>query len=196
MKRHYWKYLLFIGLCFSAAAQNAPSHISLLVVEGEGVSSGVRQRVTHDPAVKVEDEDHRPVAGAAVVFALPVSGASGEFVNGTRNLTVVTDQDGLATARGLKTNDTPGKLPIYVTASYRGLRARTLINQVVEAPPGAKPRTSELRASKSGGKWKWVVLGVAAAGGAGAGLYYGRHGSAAATPVSISAGAVVFGSPR
>jgi hypothetical protein len=178
-----------------ARAQNIPAHITLLVMEGEGATSGVRQRVARDPVVKVEDDDHRPVAGASVVFALPVSGASGEFVNGSRNLTVLTGEDGLATARGLRMNDVPGRLQLYVTASYRGLRARTLISQFVEAVPGWKPKDPELRASKSGGRWKWIVLGVAAAGGAGAGIYFGRQ-TTAATPVSISAGTVVFGSPH
>src|SRR5204862_7661711 len=103
--------------------------IELVVMQGEGVTTGVRQRVAHDPVVKLEDDDHRPIAGAAVVFALPVSGASGEFFNGAKNLTAVTDENGLAVARGLRTNDVPGKLQIYVTASYRGLRARALIGQ-------------------------------------------------------------------
>ena len=201
MKLHLSKSLL---LCFVislysplplARAQNVPARISLVVVEGEGATTSVRQREARDPVVKVEDDDHRPVGGAVVVFALPVSGASGEFLNGARNLTIISDQNGLAPARGLKTNDVPGKLQIYVTASYRGLRARTVINQVVEAAPGAKTRIPELRTSKSGGKWKWVVLGVAAAGGAGAGLYFSRH-TTGSSPVSISAGTAVFGSPQ
>ena len=108
---------------------------------------------------------------------------------------MISDENGLAIARGLKTNDVPGKLQIYVTASYRGLRARTLINQMVEAAPGAKTKIPELRTSKSGSKWKWVVLSVAAAGGAGAGFYFSRH-TAGSSPVSISAGTVVFGSPQ
>jgi len=195
MKRHFSIYLLALGLCLSAAAQNVPARISLVVVEGEGTTSGVRQRVTRDPVVRVEDDDHRPVPGAAVVFALPVSGASGEFTNGTRNLSVSTGEDGLATAHGLKTNDVPGKLQVYVTAAYRGLRARTLINYFVEAAPGAKTKTPELKTSKSGSNLKWIVLGIAAAGGAGVGLYYGTH-SSTASPVSISAGTVAFGSPR
>jgi hypothetical protein len=198
MKRHCFKILLLMELCFSAAAQNAPARINLVVVEGEGVSTGIRQRVAHDPVVLVEDDDHRPVPGAAVVFALPVSGASGEFVNGAKNYTVVTGSDGHATAPGLKTNDVPGKLQIYVTASYRGLRARSLINETVEAAAGAKPRSPEVRSSKSGNTWKWVLLGVAAAGGAGAGIYLQHHSSstAAPSPISISTGTVVFGSPR
>jgi hypothetical protein len=196
MKRYFLKCLLPLALCFSAAAQNVPARITLLVIEGDGVTSGPGHRVARDPVVKVEDDDHRPIAGAPVVFALPVSGASGEFINGSKTLTVVTGEDGLATARGLKTNDIPGKLQIYATTSYHGMRARTLINQFVEAVPGSKSASSELRTSKSGGKWKWVVLTVAAAGGAGAGLYYGKRTSSAASPVSISAGTVVFGSSR
>jgi len=182
--------------CLSAAAQEIPTRISLVVVEGEGITSPVRQRVASPLVVKVEDDDHRPISGAAVVFALPVSGASGEFVNGSKTLSIVTDAEGLATAPGLRTNDVPGKVQIYVTASYRGLRARTLITQTIEAAPGGQQKPAELRsASHGGGKWKWILLGVAAAGGAGAGIYYSGHtGSSSST--TISAGTVVFGSPR
>ena len=202
MKDYLWKSLLPLGLCFSisfdgflpqALAQNALARIDIVVVEGEGAISNVRQRVTHDPVVRVEDDDHRPVAGAIVVFALPVSGASGEFVNGAKTLTVTTDKSGVAAAQGLKANEVPGKLQIYVTASYRGLRARTLINQVTQAPPGAK--IPELQTSKSGGKWKWVLLGVAAAGGAGSAFYF-KNRNSSSSPVSISVGTVAFGSPR
>ena len=194
------KSLLPLVLCWSlclnnASAQNVPARINLVVIDGEGASNTVRQRVTHDPVVQVEDDDHRPVAGAVVVFALPVSGASGEFFNGTRNLTVLTDDNGRATARGLKTNDVPGKLQIYVTASFRGLRARSVINQMIEDASGAKTKVPEYHTSKSGGKWKWVVLGIAAAGGgAGAGYYFATHSSS--SPISITTGTAVFGSPR
>jgi hypothetical protein len=182
----------------TALAQSLPARININVVEGEGASSGVRQRVSQDPVVKIEDDDHQPIAGAVVVFALPVSGTSGEFFNGSKTLTLVTDKSGLAAAHGIKTNEIPGKLQIYVTASYHTLRTRTLINQMVAGAPGAKVRSPELQ-SRSGGKLKWVLLGMVAAGGAGAGVYYGTHNSnstSASSPVSISTGAVVFGSPR
>jgi len=195
MKNPLLKCLLPFGLTAALLAQNIPAHIAIVVTEGEGSASGTRQRVAQDPAVRIEDDDHRPVAGAAVVFALPVSGATGEFFNGSKNLAVVTDNDGLAVAHGLKTNNNPGKLQIYVTASYHGLRARTVITQMVEGTPAAQTRSPEPRSSKSSGKWKWVVLGIAAAGGAGAGLYFGTHTSSPA-PVSIAAGTVVFGGPH
>ena len=181
------------GLPQAAVAQNLPARIDILVVAGEGATSPVRQRVTQDPAVRIEDDDHRPVAGVPVVFALPVSGTSGEFANGAKTLAVMTDQAGLATAQGLKTNEVPGNLQIYVTASYHGLRARTLINQTVEGVPGSQARVRQ--PSKSGGKWKWVLLGVVAAGGAGAGVYF-RGRTTSPSAVSIGTGTVVFGSPR
>ena len=209
MKHYFWKSSLVLELCFlisvqgflpAAYAQNMPARIDIIVVEGEGATSSIHERVSHDPVVRIEDEDHRPVVGAGVVFALPVSGASGEFTSGAKTLAVVTDQNGVAAAHGLKTNDVPGKLQIYVTASYRGLRARALINQFIQAPPGAKIPAPEARTTKSGGKWKWIVLGIAAAGGAGAGVYLSGRNSNSSTGsssgVSISTGTVVFGSPR
>src|SRR5690349_19463998 len=123
--------LLFGCVNSPAIAQGVPVRIEILVTEGEGVTVNARQRSTRDPAVRVEDDDHRPVSGAVVVFALPVAGTTGEFFNGSKNLAVVTDEEGLAVARGLHVNDVAGKLQIYVTATYRGLRARALINQFV-----------------------------------------------------------------
>jgi hypothetical protein len=107
---------------------------------------------------------------------------------------VVTDKDGLATAHGLKTNEVPGKLQIYVTASFHGLRARTLINQIVEGVAGSQP---QIQHAKSSGKWKWALLGIAAAGGAAAAVAFRSHSSSSSpTPVSIGTGTVVFGSPQ
>jgi len=143
--------------------------------------------------VRIEDDDQQPVAGVTVVFALPVSGTSGEFVNGAKTLAVVTDKAGLATAHGLKTNEIPGTLQIYVNASLSGLRARALIDQTVEGVPGAPIQAQH--PSKSSGTWKWVLLGIAAAGGVAAGVYFGTR-SSSNPPVTIGTGTVVFGSPQ
>jgi len=153
--------LLSWQLAFPAAfAQNLPTRIDIVVIEGEGAINNVRQRVARDPVVRVEDENHHPIVGAAVVFTLPVSGPGGEFANGSKTLTVITESEGTATARGLKLNDSPGKLQIYVTASYRGLRARALITETVAGSATAKGH---------GGSGKWIailaVIGGAAAGG-------------------------------
>jgi hypothetical protein len=204
MKHYLRNSWLPVGLCFlifldgmpPAFAQNIPTRINIVVVAGEGATTPVRHRVTQDPAVRVEDDDQQPVAGVTVVFALPVSGTSGEFVNGSKTLAVVTDKAGMATAHGLKTNEIPGTLQIYVNASLSGLRARALIDQAVEGVPGAPIQAQH--PPKSGGTWKWVLLGIAAAGGAAAGIYFGTHSSSSSSnpPVTIGTGTVVFGSPQ
>ncbi len=185
----------------AAFAQNLPTQLNIVVLDGEGVTSPVHQHATRDPIIKVEDDDHQPIAGASVVFALPVSGTSGEFANGSQTLVVTTDKDGQAAARGLRVNDIPGRLQISVIASFRGLRGRTLINQNVEAPPGAKVPSPDVKKSNGGGSWKWILLGVIAAGGAGAGIYLahrngGTPSATSSSAVSISIGTVSFGSPR
>jgi len=205
MKNHLLHELvaLVLGLLLAIppsplVAQTLPARLDVIVVEGDGVTDNIRQRVTRDPVVRVQDDDHKPLDGVAVTFALPVSGTSGEFPDGSKTLTVVTGKDGLATARGLKTNDIPGNLQIYVMASYQGLRGRALINQLVEVPPGTTFATPQIRTTKSGGKLKWVLLGIAAAGGAGAALYLTKHSNPTTTPnspVSVTAGPVVFGTP-
>jgi len=203
MKPYFKKYLVtcvglwlvFSDLLPPLNAQDPPAHIDLVVAAGDGVTVNPRQRPPEDPAVRVEDDDHRPVAGATVVFSLPVSGTTGEFTSGSKSLTVITGPDGIATAHAIRVNEVPGRLQIYVAASYRGLRARTLVNQVVAATPGAKTPTTPPHESKSSGKWKWIVVGVVAAAGAGAGAYLGTH-SSSTPPVSVSTGAVVFGSPK
>ena len=204
MRKYFWGYLLPLVLCFSltlgellpaAFAQDLSPRIDIIVVEGEGATINVRQRATKDPVVRVEDDDHQPLPNIVVVFTLPLSGASGKFANGSTTLTVVTDKGGLAAARGIRANDVPGKLQIYVSASSHGLRATNLINMVVEAPPGAKPTSASSQTSKSSGKLKWILLGILSAGGAGAGAYYLSSRSSNSS-VSVSAGSVVFGSPR
>ncbi len=196
------KCLLACGLCIALEAQTLPKEIAVIVVEGEGVVNRLKQRVAHDPVVRVEDDQHRPITGAAVVFTLPVSGATGEFVNGSKTLTVMTDKDGQAVAQGLKTNQVPGKLQIYVTASYRGLRARTLVNQFTMEPAGG----DTARARKGGSGKTWAILAVlgaaAAAGGAVAATHKGSSptSSTPAAPVpaviSISPGSGSVGAPR
>src|SRR5208282_4065425 len=113
MKRHSWNGWLSLGLCFSltiggllpaAFAQDVTPRIDVVVVEGEGATISVHQRPSKDPVVRIEDDDHRPVPNVVVVFTLPLSGASGEFANGSKTLTVVSDTGGLAAARGIRAN--------------------------------------------------------------------------------------------
>jgi hypothetical protein len=194
----YWTKSLALGLSFlisfpHAQAQTMPTELNIVVVEGEGATNNVRQRVARDPVVRVEDENHKPIAGAAVVFTLPTEGATGEFSNGAKSLTIMTDSQGRAIAQNLRLNPVAGKIPIHVNASYRGLTARTSITQFSVLPPGAK--ASSGNGGGHGGLIAvLVVLGAAAAGG---GAYFATRGSNSGTvstppptvpPIGITAG--------
>src|SRR6202020_117365 len=85
--------------------QAAPA-INIVVVEGEGTLNNVKQRVNKEPIVLVEEEAHKPVSGAAVVFFLPTSGPSGTLANGSQTLTVTTDALGRSGAPAVHPNPT------------------------------------------------------------------------------------------
>jgi len=104
--------------------------LNIVVVEGEGAINNIRQRTVREPIVEVQDENHRPVAGALVLFALPRSGPGGSFANGATTLSVTTDQQGRAAARGFEPNRQTGQYQITVTASYAGVTATAAITQV------------------------------------------------------------------
>ncbi|HEV3199441.1 MAG TPA: hypothetical protein VGZ73_16165 [Bryobacteraceae bacterium] len=167
------------------AQTTLPTELNIVVVQGEGALNKVRQRVTQEPIIQVEDENHKPISGAAVVFTLPTEGATGDFGNGSKTLTVLTDSRGQAAAQGLRVNQFPGKLPIHINVSYRGLTARTNITQFDEGPPVA---------AKGGGGHGaliaiLVIVGAGAAGGAFFALRKNTNNSGSATinppPVSI-----------
>src|SRR6185312_5765499 len=71
-----------------------PSSLQIVIVEGEGAINNVKQRVNREEIVQVEDENHKPIAGAAVVFFLPNQGPGGVFPNGSQTLTTITDNQG------------------------------------------------------------------------------------------------------
>jgi hypothetical protein len=180
-----------------AIAQNPPAGIRIVVVDGEGVINNVGQRSPRAPVVRVEDENSKPIAGAAVVFTLPTDGASGEFVNGEKTLIVNTDQRGDASATGLKVNQVPGRLQIHVNASYRGQTARANITQFNMAVPGKRAGGS--------GKTALIVLAIAGAAAAGGAAFALRNkngtGPAApvtppVTPIGITPGTGTVGPPQ
>jgi hypothetical protein len=114
----------------SSPAQAAGvSKLNLIIVEGEGAINNVRQRTAREPIVQVEDENHKPISGAAVIFTLPQNGPGGTFANGAKSLQVMTDSKGQAVAKGLRLNDVSGKFQIQVEASYKGMTATTTIGQ-------------------------------------------------------------------
>jgi hypothetical protein len=179
--RQLCRALLFVAALYSGVgglnSQTQPREINLVVIEGEGQNLKIGERASKPPLVRVEDENHKPIAGAVVTFTLPTEGATGDF-GGSKTLTVVTDSQGEAVAKGLKVNTLPGKLPIYVNASYRGLTAKANITAYITAPPGAKTGG---RGGHSNGKIIAIIaiIGAAAAGGA---VYATHSGGGTSTP--------------
>jgi hypothetical protein len=182
----------------SAWAQQAVSGLSITIVEGEGAINNIRQRVNREPIVQVEDENHKPIAGAAVVFLLPGQGASGTFLDGSRMFMTVTDNQGRATARGIRPNNQSGPMQIRVTASFQGLTASSVITQTNAA--GAATAASSAGLS-TGAKWAIIlaIAGGAAAGGIIAATHGGSStpsgGTTTSVPIVITPGSPTVGGP-
>jgi hypothetical protein len=178
--------------------QEAPAtgagKIQIVIVEGEGAINNVRQRVSREPIVQVEDENRRPVAGAAVTFLLPNQGAGASFANGGQSLTITTDAQGRAVARGLRPNNVNGRYEIRVNASSQGRTATASINQ-----------TNALTAAAAAGgiSAKLIAILAIAGGAAAAGIVVattggsnGGSGTGGPSPTVIVPGTPTVGGPQ
>jgi hypothetical protein len=171
-----------------------PTSLQIVIVEGEGAINNVKQRVNREPIVQVEDENHKPVAGAAIIFFLPNQGPGGTFANGSTSLTTTTNAQGQAVARGIRFNNQAGSMQIRVAASFAGQTASATITQ-----------TNVLGAAASGGSaggmsltTKLLIIGAIVGGGVAAGVIIGnRGGGSTATPTTtITSGTVTVGAPQ
>lgn len=179
------------GLAHQQAGE-AIKKLNIVIVEGEGAVNNARQRVARDPIVQVEDENRKPVAGAVVVFLLPNQGAGATFANGARSLTVLTENNGQAVARGLQANQLNGQYQIRVTASANGQTASAAIAMSNIAAVGA--------AAAGLGGLKWLLI-VGAIGGAAAatGVVLSNGGNsspAGPRPTVIAPGTPSVGAPQ
>jgi len=170
-------------------AQQAPAKLEIVIVQGEGQINKIKEQGNPEPVVQVIDENQKPIAGASVVFFLPNSGPGGTFFDGTKSLTVTTDAQGRATARGIRFNDVSGQMQIRVTASAGGQTATATITQTdVGGGPGK---------GLSKGAKILIVVGLAA-GAAISAVVATRGGgssSSSPTPITITAGTATVGAP-
>ncbi|MDX1980595.1 MAG: hypothetical protein SFV51_10025 [Bryobacteraceae bacterium] len=182
-----------------------PSKLRLEIVEGNGAINNIKDRVAREPVVRVEDENRKPVAGAVVVFTLPQNGASGAFTDGSRILTILTDSNGQAAARGLQPNTVAGKMQIRVNASFRGVTASKTIMQtnslVVAAGGGAAAGGAAAGAAIGTAKIIAIVAAVGGAAAAGVAVAATKGGSSNPTPSGpppsvITPGTPTVGPPR
>jgi hypothetical protein len=194
--------LLLLNLLGAPAWAQNPTSLQIVILEGEGAINNIRQRVNRDPIVQVEDENHRPIAGAAVIFFLPNQGPGGTFANGATSFTTSTNTQGQAVARGIRFNDQAGSMQIRVAVSFAGLTASTLITQTNVVGVAGKGQSSS---SSSGGGMsltaKILIIGALAGAGVAAGVLAGNHsGGTTAAPtiptVTITPGTVTVGGPQ
>ncbi|HSR09098.1 MAG TPA: hypothetical protein VLM42_18280, partial [Bryobacteraceae bacterium] len=188
--------LLFHFTGLPALAQN-PASLQIIIVEGEGAINNVKQRVNREPIVQVEDENHKPVAGAAIIFFLPNDGPGGTFANGSSTLTTTTNAQGQAVARGIRFNNQAGSMQIRVTASFAGQTASAIINQtnvLGVAASGAAVGGMSLAT-------KLLIIGAVVGAGVAAGVVIANHGGGGSTPtapttITITPGTVTVGGPQ
>ncbi len=195
--RNHLQYLaiVMVGLTLetSLPAQAPVAGLSITILEGDNAIVNTRQRLSREAVVQVEDENRKPVAGAAVTFFAPNNGASAVFSNGSNNITLFTDNQGRAVVRGMKPNNVPGKVEIKVTATKEGFRsASTILTQTNALAAAAGISTGLLAVIIAAGAA--VGIGVAVAGGGGNGG--GGGGPAAIRPTVLTPGTPVVGPPR
>ena len=177
-------------------APAAGAGLSITILEGDNAIVNTRQRLGREAIVQVEDENHKPVAGAAVTFFAPNSGPSAVFSNGSNNITILTDSKGQAVVRGIKANQVAGKAEIKITATKEGFRSATSMLSQTNAVAAA----AGLSAGMIG-----LIVGIGAAAGIGIALGAGGGGGSSSSggggispsrPTVLSPGTPTVGPPR
>src|ERR1022692_256826 len=167
--------LLPFGLAFAGQDPQAP-RLNIVIVEGDGAINNIKQRTARETIVEVQDENHKPVAGAAVVFLLPGDGPGGAFAGGAKSSTLTTDSAGRVTMPRLQPNQATGNFQIRVTASSAGRTATATIAQSNAA--GAAAAGAAGAAAGISAKTIAIIVAVAAAGAGGAaGALKGKYNS-------------------
>ena len=71
-----------------AADGAPPQDLQIVILDGEGALNNIQARTAREPIVQVQDHNHKPVAGASVLFAIHggSEGAAGTFANGATSL--------------------------------------------------------------------------------------------------------------
>jgi hypothetical protein len=196
----FTRYLLW-GVLLWTIPLSASVIVQLKVVEGEGSVYRTGTRATRGLTVLVTDETGKPVENAAVSFRLPDEGATGLFSSGLRTEVVMTAANGRATVWGMQWNKIPGPVEIRVTTVKDQARAGIVSTQYLSDAIAPKAGGEGTFSTSHKSRTKWVLI-AAAAGGAAAGLAFGRSkgttaaaASPASTSISIGSPSIVIGHP-
>ena len=160
--------------------------LKIVVLEGANAKNVTQEIPLTALSVRLEAGNNQPVANATVVFTSPESGPSGEFANDSRSFSVITNEDGVATARGYHPNSITGSYSIRARATWQGQIAATDIPQRNVAP-------GEGRLGK-----RIVIIAIAGAA-AGAIIAATRGGNSSGTTSNaptITLGGSAVGAPR
>ena len=138
-----WAWLLLVALTLNqtgvASAQSVPPmQLKITILDGEGALNNIRERTAREPIVQVEDENHKPVAGALILFTIHGQGSAGAtFANSMTTYQTTTDAAGRAVAHGLLPNGQAGGISITVTATAGTVTASAVIHQMNVDPDAA-----------------------------------------------------------
>ena len=135
----------------ATAVAGAPRMLFIDVLEGEGELNDIRARTAREPVVQVKDENHKPVAGALVVFSIRSAGTQPvSAFSGLPTLSVRTGADGTARATGYRPAHT-GNVQIAVAASVGVILAEITIHQTNYFPGGHLRQTLSTHKALAGG---------------------------------------------
>lgn len=182
---------LFIASLSLQAQEISPApapKLLITILDGEGALNDIHQRTAREPIVEVDDENHRPIAGVAILFTLPGSGPSGAFADGAQTFSTVTDSAGRAVAHGLRPNGVQGSYNIHVQATYNGQTAQATIHQKNVTNQSS---VTQHAAHAVGLKTVLIIVAAAAAAGTVAAVAATQGGSS----TTIAAGPPTVGAP-
>jgi hypothetical protein len=163
----------FLVLVLTAWLMLAAEAIQVAVLQGDGAIHNIEGKTFVEPVVSVTTPGGAPIAGASVTFLMPEIGPSGILPGGSM-LTASTNAEGLATARGFRSNRLAGQWEIRVTVSHQGQHASLRIPQTNAAPLERVERARPKR------HWIWAAVASSAALGAAVAFGGADH---AASPV-------------
>lgn len=170
----------------AASVAKSNQALQITIVEGDGVTNNIRQRVTREPVVEVRDQNNRPVAGALVTFLLPGNGPGGVFPGGAKVLRVATNSAGRAAASGLQANQAVGGFKISITASFQGQTSAAIVTQTnVAAVAGGAAAAGGTVAGASTGAATGGASGLSAAS---IGLIAGGIAAGGAVAAKVASG--------
>jgi hypothetical protein len=185
MFENIWR-LLILVLCQSLVLQPAygqQTGLRIEILEGEGARNATQQIPPKPLTVRVVDANNRPVTGAVATFIAPENGPSGEFVNDSRNLTVTTGQDGVASVGAYHPNAIEGPYQIRIRVEFQGQTAMAFVSQ------------SNVAKKKGHGK---LIAILAISGAAAAAVIASRSGgsTSASSAPTITFGGSAVGAPQ